>query len=251
MSILELEKITKSFDGICAVDQVSLDFGSGKITALIGPNGAGKTTVFNLISGFVRPDQGKIFYGGENISGYPPWHVAQLGIGRLFQDIKLFGKMNLIENVMTAFRTQQGENALLAVIARWKVIKQERQLLKKAMNLLDFVGLVSKSLDPAESLSYGQQKLLSIARLLAMDAKVFLLDEPTAGVSPRMVAVLLDIIRKLALQEKTVVVIEHNMNVVLEVANWVYFMNEGQVTSFGLPHEVLCDPEVRRAYMGI
>lgn len=251
MSILELENVSKSFDGLRAVDRVSLGFEAGKITALIGPNGAGKTTVFNLISGFLRPDEGAITYRGRNIAGLAPWHIAQLGIGRLFQDVRLFDRMTVKDNVLAAFRKQKGESALMSVIARWKVTKEERLLLEQTMRLLKFVGLADQAEELAENLSYGQQKLLAIARLLAADADVLLLDEPTAGVNPQMVGTLLDVIRRLAAEGKTVVVIEHNMNVVIEIADWVYFMDEGQVVSFGLPNEVLGDPEVRAAYVGL
>jgi len=251
MSVLELQDVTKTFDGVRAVDRASLGFDQGKITALIGPNGSGKTTVFNLISGFLRPDEGKISYQDKDISALTPWNIAQMGIGRLFQDVRLFNRMTLKDNVLTAFKKQKGENALLAVVARWKVAKEEQFFTSKTMDLLEFVGLADKAEELAEDLSYGQQKLLSIARLLAADTEVLLLDEPTAGVNPHMVGTLLDVIRKLSKEGKTVVAIEHNMNVVIEIADWVYFMDEGQVVSFGLPNEVLGDPEVRAAYIGL
>jgi ABC-type branched-subunit amino acid transport system ATPase component len=139
----------------------------------------------------------------------------------------------------------------MSVIARWKVTEEEHSLSEQTMRLLEFVGLADQAQELAENLSYGQQKLLAIARLLAADADVLLLDEPTAGVNPQMVGTLLDVIRRLAAEGKTVVVIEHNMNVVIEIADWVYFMDEGQVVSFGLPSDVLGDPEVRAAYIGL
>ena len=249
--ILELKKVTKAFGGTKAVDNISLGFEIGKITALIGPNGAGKTTVFNLISGFIRPDFGEICYKGENIVGMTPWEIANLGIGRLFQDVRVFERMSVLDNVMSAFKNQSGENFLYSVIARWKVEKEESYHKEKAFQLLDFVGLLDKKDDIAENLSYGQQKILSIARLLAADAELLLLDEPTAGVNPQMVKKILELIKALAREGRTVVVIEHNMNVVIEIADWVYFMNDGQIVSFGLPQDVLGDPEVRKTYIGI
>lgn len=251
MSILELENVTKAFDGVLAVDQLSLGFDAGKITALIGPNGAGKSTVFNLISGLIQCDKGSISYRNKKISGRTPWHIAQTGIGRLFQDTRLFNRLTVLDNVLTAFKNQPGENAFLSILAPFYIAKKEYSYTTKALELLKFVGLQEKSQELAENLSYGQQKLLAIARLLAADADVLLLDEPTAGVSVQMIATLLDVIRKLAMQGKTVAVIEHNMNIILEVADWVFFMDEGQVVSFGLPKEVLDDPEVRAAYMGL
>lgn len=251
MIILELKRVTKTFDGLIAVDNVSLGFEKGKITALIGPNGAGKTTIFNLISGFIQPTSGEIYYKGKNIVGLSPWKIAQLGIGRLFQDVRVFERMKVLDNVLCAFKNQKGENFFFSLIARWKVEEEENFFRNKALQLLEFVGLVDKKDDLAENLSYGQQKLLSMARLLAADSELLLLDEPTAGVNPQMVKKLLKVIRTLAEEGKTIVVIEHNMNVVIEIADWVYFMDDGQIVSFGLPEDVLGDPEVRKSYVGI
>ncbi len=250
MNSLELIEVSKSFDGIHAVDHVSLGLEKGKITALIGPNGAGKTTVFNLISGFLKPDSGEISYKGHNIVGLSPWLVAGLGIGRLFQDVRVFNRMTVLDNVLAAIKAQRGERIFISVLARQVVVREEEKNRKKAMDLLRFVGLEDKATALAENLSYGQQKLLAIARLLAADTDVLLLDEPTAGVNPAMIKNILQVIRNLAAEGKTVAVIEHNMNVIIEIADWVYFMDDGQIVSFGLPRDVLGDPEVRRAYIG-
>ena len=251
MSILELVGISKSFDGIKAVDSVFLDFSSNKITALIGPNGAGKTTVFNLISGFLKPDEGNIKLKGQNLIGLPPFRIAGAGIGRLFQDVRIFKEMSVLDNVMAAFNEQTGEMWWAPLINPFKVKKQEKAFVQRADQLLKFVGLLEKRDDLAESLSYGQQKLLSIARLLASDAEILLLDEPTAGVSPAMVPQLLELIRSLRDQGKAIILIEHNLNVVTEIGDWVFFMDEGQVTYFGLPADVLGNPDVRQAYIGL
>lgn len=250
MSILELDNVRKSFDGICAVDDMSLGFESGKITCLIGPNGAGKTTLFNLITGFLRPETGAIRYRGRDITNLSPWRIAGLGIGRLFQDVHIFRRLSAIDNVMAAFKDQAAENALLAMLAPWRTIKVERALQEQCQSLLGAVGLNGMDHTLAEDLSYGQQKLLSLARLLALDADVLLLDEPTAGVSPPRVKELLELIRRLAASGKTVVVIEHNMNVVVEIADWVFFLDQGRVTSFGKASDVLSDPDVRATYLG-
>jgi len=251
MSELELMNISKAFGGIKAVDSLSVGFNPGKITGLIGPNGAGKTTVFNLISGFLRPDEGEITYKEKNIEGFKPWQIAQSGIGRLFQDVHIFDRMPAYENIMTAFNNQKGENPLNSVFTRWLVKKQEKRLREKANQLLEMVGLQDKAWELAENLSFGQQKLLSIARLLAAESDVLLLDEPTAGVNPQMFGVIKEVIRKIAREGKIVAVIEHNMNVIMEIADFVYFMDNGQMVSFGKPNEVLGDPEVRKAYIGI
>jgi ABC-type branched-subunit amino acid transport system ATPase component len=250
MSVLVLEDVSKAFGGVHAVNHLSLTFNRGKITALIGPNGAGKTTVFNLINGFLHPDGGKIFYQGKDIAGLAPWRIARKGIGRLFQGVHLFDRMTVRDNVMLAFQNQSGENALNAVLARWKVMREERFAIGRAAELLDFVRLTDKANELAGNLSYGQQKLLAIVRLLASDANVLLLDEPTAGVSPLMMKNLLDVIDKLATEGKTIAVIEHNMNVVMERADWAYFISEGQVTANGSPSELLNDPTVKLAYIG-
>jgi len=251
MNNLELIDVSKSFDGLKAVDQVSIGLQKGKITALIGPNGAGKTTIFNLISGFIKPDSGQILYRGQNMVGLSPWEIASLGIGRLFQDVRVFSRLTVLDNVLAAFKGQKGEKVMVAILGRGKVLSEEARNKEKALELLRFVGLAEKASDLAENLSYGQQKLLSIARLLAAEADVLLLDEPTAGVNPAMIGQILKVARTLAEQGKTVVIIEHNMNVVVEVADWVYFMDDGQIVSFGLPKDVLGDPEVRRAYIGL
>ena len=251
MSILELRGVTKAFGGLRAADGINMGFEQGRITGLIGPNGAGKTTIFNIMSGFLRADEGEVCCRGRDITGYTPWRIAQLGIGRAFQDVHLFSRMTAMDNVLVAFRGQTGENPLMSVFGRWKTVARDKTCRERATALLDFVGLGEKAGDLAEDLSYGQQKLLSIARLLAADADILLLDEPTAGVNPRMIDSLLDVIKRMAADGKTVVFIEHNMNVVIEIADWVYFLNEGQVDAFGTPGEVLGDAEVRKAYIGV
>jgi len=252
MSILELKNITKSFGGIKAVNNVSIGFDEEKIYAFIGPNGAGKTTIFNIISGFIIPDEGSIYLKGINISNLSAWERARLGLGRLFQDVRVFNKMKVIDNVACGFHSQTGENPIYSIINRWRINRQEKLIKEKAMELLEFVELADKAEELAENLSYGQQKLLAIARLLACGSDILLLDEPTAGINPNMIEKILDLIRKLSMKEsKTIIIIEHNMNVVIEIADWVYFMDEGQITAFGLPSDVLGDPEVRYAYIGI
>ena len=252
MITLETIDLTKSFGGLRAVDEVDISFEAGEITALIGPNGAGKTTLFHLITGMISPDSGRILYKGKEIQGKPPWEIARQGIGRLFQDVRVFPHLTVLENVLAAFKHQPGENPWWALLRRKNVMKVEHSILEKARYWLNFVGLSELEQHSGEALSFGQQKLLSLARLLANEAEVLLLDEPTAGVNPEMVKKLLALIQRLAQEEnKTVVVIEHNMNVVLEIADWVFFMDEGRIEAFGKPEEVLADKEVREAYIGL
>ncbi len=249
--ILELRDVTKSFGGLIAVDSASLAFSRGKITGLIGPNGAGKTTIFNLITGFLKPDAGEILFRGYRINGLPTWQIAQLGIGRLFQDVRVFNKLTTLENLLLAGKRQSGENPLAALFRRKSVLDMEEKNIDEARKWLKFVELEEMEKTLAENLSYGQQKLLAIARLLAGGFDLLILDEPTAGINPQMTKSVLDVIRRLVQAGKTVVVIEHNMNIIMEISDLVYFMDEGKVITFGLPQEILGDSEVRRAYLGI
>ena len=249
--ILELKDVTKRFGGIVAIENASLAFSKGKITGLIGPNGAGKTTLFNIITGFLKPDEGSVYFNDSVINGFSPWLIARLGIGRLFQDIRVFNKLAVLENILLAKKQQPGEDPMFSLFKRKRVLGVEKENIKEARKWLEFVGLEEKENSLAENLSYGQQKLLAIARLLAGGFEALLLDEPAAGVNPQMIKSVLDVIRKLAQAGKTVVVIEHNMNVIMEISDWVYFMDEGKVITFGLPREILGDSEVRKAYLGI
>jgi ABC-type branched-subunit amino acid transport system ATPase component len=243
--------LTRSFGGVLAVHEVSATFEAGKVTALVGPNGAGKTTLFHLLTGALHASAGEVLYQSRRLSGLPPWDVAARGVGRLFQDIRIFKRLSVLENVLVAFRGQSGERPLQALFARRRVRRQEARHREEAIRLLHLVDLADHQDLAAGALSYGQQKLLAIARLLALGADVLLLDEPATGVHPVLIERLVEVIRQMARAGKTVLVIEHNMSVVLEVADWVYFMNEGQIAAFGSPQDVLDDPEVRATYLGL
>jgi len=250
--MLELKNISKSFGGVKAVDNLSLYFTQGKIFSLVGPNGAGKTTVFNLINGFLEPDKGEIFFRKKPIGNFPPWKIAGLGIGRLFQDIRIFENLSCIDNVLLADKDNPGENPANVFFSSERVRKFEEKNIEKAKHWLDFVGLSGKEETSAENLSYGQQKLLSLARLMAGEYDFLLLDEPTSGVNPAMIKEILDLVKKVVKEVgKTVVIIEHNMSVIMETADFVYFMDEGRVVTFGAPKDVLEDPRVREAYTGL
>jgi ABC-type branched-subunit amino acid transport system ATPase component len=262
-AILKLDDVSKQFGGVRAVYGFSFAFYEKEITALIGPNGAGKTTAFNLIGGHLRPDTGTVTFEKHIhydtgmittekhiLSGQKPWDIAALGIGRLFQDVRLFKKMTVLENVMAAFRQQKGEMIWRVLFSPQKEFEQESKRRKQAMELLERVGLAEKAGALAENLSYGQQKLVAIARLLAADAKLLLLDEPTAGVNPGMIESLLDIVRDLVKEGRTVIFVEHNIKVVRDLADWVVFMAAGKVQKFGSLEDVLDDPEIRAMYVG-
>lgn len=247
-SELELREVSKSFGGLRAIDKVSVGFESGQITCIIGPNGAGKTTLFNLITGALVPDAGEILYKGRPVQGLAVHKVARLSIGRLFQDVRIFSKMTLIENVAVARRENPGEKFYAGPI--WPLLGGvvERDNLDRAKYYLDFVGLGKLHRELGERASYGQQKLVAIARLLNSDAHCFLLDEPTAGVNPSMIDQLLGVIDRLAESGKTVVLIEHDLGIVRRAGHWVYLMDRGRIDAFGTPAEMLRDSSLERLF---
>jgi len=249
--VLELDNVTKSFGGVKALNAVCIAVSKGSITALIGPNGAGKTTLFSVVTGFARPDTGRVIFSGHEMNGYTPYRVARMGIGRLFQEPRVFSQMTVLDNVAVAAKCQPGENPFVLFASPRRVRLFEDLNKKTSLEHLEFVGLADKAHLAAEQLSYGQQKLLAIARLLANEADLLLLDEPTAGVHPDMVDSILEVLRRLATVGKTVLVIEHNLNVVLQVSDWVYLLDEGAVTAFGSASEVLNDPALQEAYLGV
>ena len=250
-TILSLKNVSKLFGGVRAVDDFTYDFERGKITALIGPNGAGKTTAFNLIGGHLQPDTGTVTFEGQKLSRRTSWGIASLGIGRLFQDVRLFGRMTVLDNVMTAFPGQRGESFSRGLSSLWTEIKQEKSRQKQAMELLEMVGLANKADALAENISFGQQKLVALVRAFATNAKLLLLDEPTTGVNPGMIRSLLDTVKTFAEKdERTIIFVEHNIEVVRSLAHKVVFMTAGKIQNCGTPSDVLSDPKVRTMYVG-
>ena len=246
---LEIRELRKTFDGVTALDGFSCAVGAGELLGLIGPNGAGKTTLFNAVTGFIPPDRGKVLLNGRDLVGLAPHRIANAGVARTFQKLRLIRRISVLENVLLAFRDQPGER-LLNVFFRWGACRrQEEANRKKAMELLDFAGLRAKADDPAEALSYGQQKLLSLVCCLASGAELLLLDEPVAGIAPEMVGRILSILRGLPEQGKSVVLIEHNLDAVMQVCDRVIFMDAGRKVSEGTPEEVRSDPKVIEAYI--
>lgn len=246
--ILRLESITKSFDGLKAIDNLDLNIEGGKISAIIGPNGAGKTTLFNLICGFLYPDNGKIIYKDKDITLLNPWKRASIGIGRFFQDIKVFKKLTLLENLLVAFN-DSSENPFKAIFGRRN--GRERGKNDIAMKWLEFVGLADMKDSLAQNLSWGQQKLLSLARLLCGNFDLLLIDEPVSGVNPDMANLILEKIKELKGLGKTIIVVEHDMEAVKIISDYIYFMDSGKITASGLPEEILNNQEVMETYIGI
>jgi branched-chain amino acid transport system ATP-binding protein len=250
MKMIELKDITKSFGGVNALTNVSASFEVGKITGIIGANGAGKTTLINIIGGFLKPQSGQVYLHGENITGLPPWRIARLGVGRLFQNVRIFPQMTVLDNVLVAFKRGFDENFIASILFRWRVNGRERDLVDRTQHLLNVVGLDGQAGVLGKNLSYGQQKLLSIAMLLAADVDTLMLDEPTAGISSLTTPILLKLFKALSAEGKTIILIEHNMDVMSAVADWIFFMNAGRIVSCGPPGEVLSNSNVRMAYLG-
>ena len=227
--LLDIQHLFKAFDGVRAVNDVCLSIREGTVTSITGPNGAGKTTLFNLIEGFLRQDSGRVSYKGKQIDGMRPSQRALLGIGRVWQDIRLFKRMTVEENLLVAKKNHPGDSVINCLFRYRTVSRMEKDNSNSAERILEFIKLGHKRRSLAQDLSYGQQKLLSLGRLLSNEAELLLVDEPTAGVSPVMVDEILTLIRSLATQGKTILMIEHNVPRAKSISDHVYVMNRGRV----------------------
>ncbi len=249
---LFIDHVSMQFGQVWALRDVSARIQPGRITAFVGPNGAGKTTLFHVISGDYRPTSGRVILNGNNITGRQPWQISRMGVGRQFQDVRVFNGLSVLENVAVALMSHQEQSPLRC----WAYMRRKTPCLKvhneKAMFWLEFVGLQDYHNHMAGALSFGQQKLLSLARLLAGGMSLLLLDEPTAGLSHNMIDKLMAMIQSLVEKKGiTVVFIEHNMTVVASLSYWIYFFNEGRVAFTGHTDHVLCNQKVKQTYMGL
>ena len=248
MNALRCQHLSKSFAGVHALADVDLTFPSAGTVAIIGPNGAGKTTLLNVVTGFLRPDQGRVALSGQDMSHMQPHQIARLGIARTFQDVRLISQVSVLENALLARPNQKGER-LLPALFRNGVAAEESHNRAEAMRWLKFVGLADQVNQLAGELSYGQQKLLTLACCLATDARILLLDEPVAGVHPQMIEQILGLLRQLRDFGKLVIFIEHDLASVRLVADMVIVMDDGKVIAQGKPSEVLDRPEIIEAYV--
>ena len=250
--ILEVKNVSKSFGGLMAVKKASISLPEGGIIGLIGPNGCGKTTLFNLITGYLNPDEGAVYANGVDITNTASFRVVKAGIARSWQDVRIFNGMSLVENVLVACPGQKGENLFHLFFAPWQVVSQDQYNYRKALHYLDLVGLRDKADEPAASLSASEQKLVAIARLLATECPVLLLDEPTAALDLDSVGKVIELIKKIASStRKTILLVEHNLDVVRGLVQRAYFMSEGQVIDFDTPANLMSNPKLVEVYFGI
>ena len=249
MTSLSCVNLCKSFGSTVALNGLALSLPATGLVAIIGPNGAGKTTLLNVFTGFLRPDAGDVFLGTRNLTRLPPHRIVHTGLARTFQELRLISLISVLDNVMLARPNQKGER-LWRALTRIGVAVEDRANRARAMGLLDFVGLTDKANDAAGTLSYGQQKLLTLACCMATDARILFLDEPVAGVHPAMVEKILGLLQQLRADGKLVVFIEHDIPAVKQIAERVIVMDHGKVIADGTPREVLERQEILEAYIG-
>ena len=238
------------FGGLVAVSQVSFGLERGAITAMIGPNGAGKTTTFNVISGLLTPSDGRIRFEGSDITGWAPHRVAALGLARTFQNVQLFANLNALENVMASRYCRTRSTFLDALLGLPRDRAERRRMREVAEELLQFAGIGEKRFLMPSELPYGDQRRLEIARALATEPKLIMLDEPSAGMVPAEARGLMDLTGKLKQRGLTILLIEHNMSVVMSISDRIVVLNFGEKIAEGKPHEIRTNPDVIEAYLG-
>ncbi len=255
MILLETEALTRAYGGVVAVNKVDFEVESGLITGLIGPNGAGKTTLFNNMTGLDNPSSGKVWFNNKEITGYPAHKICRMGIARTFQNIRLFKELTVVENVMIGrhFKTGKSETKgrfLNAVKSYVMLREEEEEIYEKALDWLDFFDMDASKNELAKNLPYGKQRELEVARALATDPKLLFLDEPAAGMNPQETDHLMATIRKIRDLGITVVLIEHDMKLVMNICDTITVLNYGQKLAQGTPHEIKKNPSVIEAYLG-
>lgn len=250
-SILSCENISINFGGVKAVQNVTLDIEKGSIASIIGPNGAGKTTFFNIISGVYKPTSGKVLFNGTDITNMKQHEVSRLGMARTFQNIRLFSQLDNVRNVQSALDARANYDIFEAILGLPRKRKEDKKNFEIAMECLEMVGLKDFAYDRPSSLPYGMQRKLELARALASNPQLLLLDEPAAGLNPVEVEEFIELLRKIKAQrDLTILLIEHRLKVVTTLSDKVFVLNFGELLTQGIPEEVQKNPDVIVAYMG-
>jgi branched-chain amino acid transport system ATP-binding protein len=247
---LQATGVEVSFGGLKALNDCGFTIQQGRITCLVGPNGAGKTTIFNVITGFLRPDSGSVSFKGQSLDGRKPQAIVASGIARTFQNLRLFVDLTAVDNVLASLPAQAGEEPVAAIFRPFHVAAAQRLRRTEALAILDRVGLSARAGDFVRNLSYGEQKLLIIARVLATGAELLLLDEPASGLSAGALDGLMALLRGLQNDGKTLLVVEHNTRVVQKIADDVLFLHQGHLMAQGSPEQIVNDPALAEIYFG-
>lgn len=250
MSYLSVSNVSKRFGGLRALDACSFEVRPNRTTCLVGPNGAGKTSVFNVITGFIRPDEGTIRFKGEDIGALARHDVVRRGIARTFQNLRLFDDMTAVDNVIVCLGDEAANGPLTAMFRPFHTRAVVRRKTEAAVAILESVGLGHKAFAATSSLSYGQKKLLCIARVLATGAELLLLDEPTSGLSAGALETMVAMVHTLKHSGKTLLVVEHNTRIVQKIADDVLFLHQGRLIAEGTPAEIVANEELGRIYFG-
>ena len=247
---LEVAGVNKRFGGLQALNECAFTAEQGRITCLVGPNGAGKTTIFNVVTGFLQPDTGEVSFRGQSLAGLTPQAVVAAGIARTFQNLRLFLDASALDNVLVGMPGHVGEAPAGAILRPWRTSAALRRKAEEARAILAHVGLADRANEFVRNLSYGEQKLLSIARVLATGAALLLLDEPTSGLSGAALETILALLQTLKADGKTLLVVEHNTRVVQRIAEDVLFLHQGHLVARGTPEAITGDPALAEIYFG-